>query len=342
MSIYRYIKGKSTWTAEEDMNIVALKGSVNLCSDRKINFTGDEGINYGEYNWLEDSEDKEGSPILILHGRRKKGRNRDDTDTALDMKYGDYIGNNGLSKLKDELYKEELAVLKSSSFVIGDKEQKAKNFAESRIKKIKPFLEKTDKELFDIFRDKIEWYSQGNMEEVAIDIVNKMQQNRGGEYSHKYLNNEAKNHGNFVNFANGIESVLYQQIEKGKQIEDLETTMDTPVNRHSFYNEVVNNKVKSLNFGNFFDGIRGMQILTNDIWTYEVRVIRYIKNYNILSIDLQYNLYDHFGLDYPDIHKFDQDIFYVWFVLQHFRNYKPLITNIEIERTYRMIVPVKW
>jgi len=346
MAIYRYINGKSSWTAEEDINIITSRGSINLHSNKKINLNGEEGINYGDYVWIEaeaaDAEDKDSYPILILHGMRKKGRNRNDTGPALDMMYGDYIGDKGLIKLYNELYREELSTLKESTFIIGDKKQKAQKFAEDKIKKIKPFLEKTDKELFDIFRNKVEWYSIGKLEEVSLDIVNKMQKNKGGEFSHKYLNNETKNHKNFIRFAEGIEDVLFQQIESGKQIENLETTVDTPANKHSFYNAVVNSGVKSLNFGGFFDNIRGLRILTNDIWAYEVRVMRYTKNHNILSIDLQYNLYDHFGLDYPDIHKFDQDIFYVWFVLQHFKGYKPLITNIEVQRTYRMIVPSNW
>lgn len=34
-------------------------------------------------------------------------------------------------------------------------------------------------------------------------------------------------------------------------------------------------------------------------------------------------MFDHFGLDYPDIEKYDYDIFIAWFILQHFRGYKP-------------------
>jgi len=45
---------------------------------------------------------------------------------------------------------------------------------------------------------------------------------------------------------------------------------------------------------------------------------------------LNYIYWDHFGLDFPDIQKFDKDIFYSWFVLQHFRGYKPLTTKIDI------------
>ena len=49
-----------------------------------------------------------------------------------------------------------------------------------------------------------------------------------------------------------------------------------------------------------------------------------------------------FGLDAPDIYKFDKEIFYVWFILQHFRGFKPLITKMKINREYPMIVPENW
>ena len=44
--------------------------------------------------------------------------------------------------------------------------------------------------------------------------------------------------------------------------------------------------------------------------------------------ELLFEMFDHFGLDYPDIEKYDNDIFIAWFILQHFRGYKPFITKI--------------
>ena len=53
---------------------------------------------------------------------------------------------------------------------------------------------------------------------------------------------------------------------------------------------------------------------------------------------LEYIYYDHFGLDFPDIHKYDKDIFYAWFVLQHFRGYKPFITKLDIAGEIKGII----
>jgi hypothetical protein len=60
-----------------------------------------------------------------------------------------------------------------------------------------------------------------------------------------------------------------------------------------------------------------------------------MKN-NQITIKLNFIYYDHFGLDYPDIAKFDNDIFYSWFVLQHFKGFKPFITKISIDETITM------
>ncbi|WP_426485420.1 DUF3289 family protein [Flavobacterium sp. 2] len=80
----------------------------------------------------------------------------------------------------------------------------------------------------------------------------------------------------------------------------------------------------------FDDNTSGLRIAINDVWTYQIYITRYKVNGNHFEMGLEYINYDHFGLDFPDIHKYDQDIFYASFVLQHFKNYKPFITKIDI------------
>ncbi len=51
-------------------------------------------------------------------------------------------------------------------------------------------------------------------------------------------------------------------------------------------------------------------------------------------------LWDHFGLDYPDMEKMfnafpsAKEVFICWFVLQHLRGYKPFITKITFTREF--------
>ena len=70
-------------------------------------------------------------------------------------------------------------------------------------------------------------------------------------------------------------------------------------------------------------------ITINDVWAYQVYITKFEVNGNNYEMKLNYVYYDHFGLDYPDIQKFDYDIFIAWFILQHFRGYKPFITSIK-------------
>lgn len=178
----------------------------------------------------------------------------------------------------------------------------------------------------------------GDLEEVANLAVNRVKENIGGYFSDSRLTYAAKNSGSFVNFANGVEHAISEYISDGGYI----ATLDEPAAENKLYKALLKDDLESTKFNTNYDGLHGLRILVNDVWAYELVCTQYYQNQVILSIDLKYTLYDYFGLDYSDIHKFDQVIFYVWFVLQHFRGYKPFITKMEIERTYRMIVPENW
>ncbi len=48
-------------------------------------------------------------------------------------------------------------------------------------------------------------------------------------------------------------------------------------------------------------------------------------------------LWDHFGLNYSDIEKFNyyRNGFITWFILQHLRGYKPFITKMTFEKEFK-------
>ena len=181
-----------------------------------------------------------------------------------------------------------------------------------------------------------------DLEDVTVDIVGKVKKNTGGTYSHKVLTSAAKNHVGFVDFAYITEYCIADFISKGKKIEDLVITMDAKVDKGKLYKAITKEGAKRPVFNTVHDTLNGLRILVNDVWAYEVRVLRYRKMYTSLFIELEYTLYDHFGLDAPDIYKFDKEIFYVWFILQHFRGFKPLITKMKINREFPMTVPENW
>jgi hypothetical protein len=88
-------------------------------------------------------------------------------------------------------------------------------------------------------------------------------------------------------------------------------------------------------FGSAADNALGLRITWNDTWAYEVFIKKYeLKNSGEYILTYEVILYDHFGLDLPDIEKFYKyqlwgigDGFQSWFVLQHLWNYPPFITK---------------
>ncbi len=341
--ILEFIGGKDLSYAKGDI--------VNIGS--QVIQNSKEGIVYGKPDFIKfDGDiDKEG-PWLVLRSAKKKGRNDTDTATANDLLYGDYAENSsGLAKLKRELEQEfinvELDKKEKDTFPLikpTDEfiRKEAEIFAQKRIDNFKPYLKKTNEQLFTIFEDDIKSWSMNDLEDVTVDIVGKVKKNTGGTYSHKVLTSAAKNHVGFVDFAYITEYCIADFISKGKKIEDLVITMDAKVDKGKLYKAITKEGAKRPVFNTVHDTLNGLRILVNDVWAYEVRVLRYRKMYTSLFIELEYTLYDHFGLDAPDIYKFDKEIFYVWFILQHFRGFKPLITKMKINREYPMIVPENW
>lgn len=264
-------------------------------------------------------------PLLILQGSRKKGRNYENTDIHNDLRYNDYEENEaGLSKLKDELMTED---------------NPNENLINSIINKFRNnFFTKSNKELFEIFDDKIEWFSRGDLERVAKDVISKVRQNKGGAYKNSVLTNKIKNHQNSKNFVKKVKEAITFELKKAKgnisEVAKVITIGDDKGN-WVLFSWLKKNDVKSLNFPEKFSGLG---ILINDMWAYEVNVLEYDtkllnkRGYGVVKLKLLFGYYDHFGLDYPDLIKYPEyDIFYAWYTLQHFRGYKPLITTIEFE-----------
>ena len=341
--ILEFIGGKDLSYAKGDI--------VNIGS--QVIQNSKEGIDYGKPDFIKfDGDiDKEG-PWLVLRSAKKKGRNATDTATANDLLYGDYAENSsGLAKLKRELEQEFITVefkkkredtfplIKPTDEFIR---KEAEIFAQKRIDNLKPYLKKTNEQLFTIFEDDIKSWSMHDLEDVAVDIVGKMKKNAGGTVSYKALTSAAENHVSFVDFADITEWCIKDFIYKGKKIEDLIITMDSKLKEGKLYNAILDQEANPPLFNTVHDTINGLRILVNGVWAYEVRILRYRKMYTSLFIELEYTLYDHFGLDAPDIYKFDKEIFYVWFILQHFRGFKPLITKMKINREFPMTVPENW
>jgi hypothetical protein len=63
--------------------------------------------------------------------------------------------------------------------------------------------------------------------------------------------------------------------------------------------------VDKTRFNNNSDTLSGIQIAINDVWAYKISLTEYYLKNNEPHGKLQFDFYDHFGLDFPDIEKFD-------------------------------------
>jgi len=95
--------------------------------------------------------------------------------------------------------------------------------------------------------------------------------------------------------------------------------------------------------GSWFGGFLsvGLKIALNDIWAAEVKVLELENDGEDYSCKYEVILWDHFGLDKPDLEKnfnvtpYVQGMFACWFILQHFRGRKPFVSKIKLERSFK-------
>ena len=89
-------------------------------------------------------------------------------------------------------------------------------------------------------------------------------------------------------------------------------------------------------YNGVFNMINGYTFCLDSLWGNQIEVKSYNRTGNSYSGVLEFTLYDHFGLDAPDVEKFGFLAgFRAWYILQHFDRfngaYKPFVTVINFE-----------
>ncbi|MBD8082195.1 DUF3289 family protein [Chryseobacterium caseinilyticum] len=269
-------------------------------------------------------------PILILQGSRRKGRNRDNSGTATDMLFNDYTSDEaGYQRLRTQLYNETYNTEKQDGWLDwSSRNDNASGDADFRINKIKEYNAKSADDLFKIFKGDIGYFSMGKIQTVAELMVERMRENTGADFTHTDLTKAVIAHQNSINFIAAIHSNIRDYLRENQgEISGLEIKND---GKGILYEMLVEDNVSSPRFSDKFSGLG---ITINDVWAYQVFIKKYTKTNHHYQMELQYIYWDHFGLDYPDIQKYDNNIFFAWFVLQHFKGYKPFITKIDMKGT---------
>ena len=170
-----------------------------------------------------------------------------------------------------------------------------------------------------------DFFATGKMNDVILDMIQHFRYGNGKPYSNSVLTQEVKNHSSTQNFINGVKDIIKNQLAfNGGNLGALDYA-------------TLKNKIGNLtrpSFSTWYDRIHGLTITINDTWGNNVQVINYKVSGTKFSGTLRFNIYDHFGLDQPDVEKIYGDLagFRAWFTLQHYQGfkgqYKPFVTEI--------------
>ena len=332
----RIVKGTMNISSDGDIEFHTFGGDLTFSAGGKNEWTSPQTI-VGAYEGGKINEKVLYKDILILRGKRRKGKNMEGKP-HLDLMYGDYTEDEkGFEKLWKQIYIENFNHTQNKAFALAR--------ANKVVRKISEFCKKTSKKLFEDFKSDIEYYSKGVLEDVAKKMVDTMKTNKSNtyEFSDKRLDIEVNKHSNHINFKNAVINEVKEEIKKFLTIDYAVSNMKiTNDGEGILYKKLVDKEIDSPRFP---DKMSGLGIMLNDIWAYEIW-IKEIKeviypwspNHKYTYLTLNFIYFDHFGLDYPDLEKkrapspwiaWYHNIFWEWFVLQHFRGYVPFITKVE-------------
>lgn len=201
----------------------------------------------------------------------------------------------------------------------GDQPPSASSLAKERI-----FAE-TDAELEERLRDLVKSLSTGAMEAVALRMVDHFIGGTGTAFEDATLNDEVRNNPAFLEYHRRFSANLAAAIAACDY--DLNRIKPVPMDL--------------LNFSSLSDKIGGLGITIHQVWSAIADVSDFVVNCGTRrwSGRLHYTLYDHFGLDWADIEKHGDDHmprpgtgngFKAWYILQHYRQARPFITEIRV------------
>ena len=174
-------------------------------------------------------------------------------------------------------------------------------------------------------------FATGDLESNINAMIDKFESSSGGEYSNLILIQAVRDHDSTRRFEQQIRSGLSAALNRYKG----------DINRLTINQDII--LVGNPRFNTTSDKIRGLTIAINDVWAYEVRITEYDLSDRCYRGKFNVVLYDHFGLDEPDIDDVDHGRLYGlaagfrdWFILQHLDrfSYRPFVTRIDLEYSF--------
>ncbi len=251
-------------------------------------------------------------PILVYESSHKPGKNADGT-TAEDMKYGEWSA--------EEI--RNIATVKGSHlFELDDLNggDPHPHFAAWRNMATSLF-------------------GGSELDMVLLAMIGQVQANKGGEFRHPVLTRAVRAHQNTQAFTKNLLEVVNQHIQESKG----------EINPLSLQEWMSGYKKKPVlpafntardRYLGWLNG--GLTMAINAVWAGKAEITQFERAGNFYRGNVKVTLYDHFGLDLPDVGP-DPDTgrikeygglvgFRSWFILQHLDKfgYKPFLTVIEM------------
>ncbi|HEU4495899.1 MAG TPA: DUF3289 family protein [Flavobacterium sp.] len=190
--------------------------------------------------------------------------------------------------------------------------------------------------------------SRGKLNENIALMISKMQRNEGGIFENQYLTDALLENPATLIYLQQVEDYIAEQLKtkfsKLEEVEDKEPYFET--SKDTYANSKGDRKSNLI--GKNFTGpaytwkkdwnvLRGETIALNDIWATQVILKQVLFVGDNYTAKYEVTLWDHFGLDSPDMQKFYSygAGFRAWFVLQHLWGYKPFLTKIFFIREFK-------
>ncbi|MBE7661014.1 DUF3289 family protein [Tenacibaculum finnmarkense] len=231
---------------------------------------------------------------------------------------------------------------------------------------------RSDSLLFDLFKENAElFFARGELQFNINRMIAKFKSNTGGIYEDPILTKHVLADPSTDTYCMYIENYIAEKIKQETfenilKVEDrspdFDSNLEDELKRRKKQkikgNDITNDidgfttvlKKPQYSYGNWYNpkhlwkAGKGLTIATNDIWSTEV-VLKELKNDGEnYTCKYQVTLWDHFGLDIPDMQKpFNimpgiRETFICWFVLQHLRGYKPFVTKITFNKEFKGVI----
>lgn len=176
-------------------------------------------------------------------------------------------------------------------------------------------------------------FATGDLDENIQKMIDRFQENTGQEYSSTALDKAAREHKRYVAFRKELNAQLPSAIARCKG------------NLNKLVLNVDINMRSRLLFNTNSDKINGLTIAVNDVWAWTVEITQFLLNGKFYTGQYRVTMYDHFGLDEPDVD--NSKIYGVlagfrsWFILQHYVGfaYRPFITKIALDESFSGVLP---